>query len=138
MNAPSNKNSQIAVWGRCSGDVQKQHLQVSDPHDQNSAHDSPGRLVQIYPQKQKKPALKPLKLYQMPLGTRVCIDTKRFDGDTPGSYSKGKPAKLFGTLVKKGKAGVMYVDYDIGGISKSHWTHLTPVGVNEKKQVHTV
>ena len=102
----------------CSGDVQKQHLQVSDSHDQNSAHDSPGRLVQIYPQKQKKPVFKPLKLYQMPLGTRVCIDTKRFDGDTPGSYSKGKPAKLFGTLVKKGKAGVMYVDYDIGGISK--------------------
>ena len=70
-----------------------------------------GRLVEIYPQKSKKLTLKPLKLYQMPLGTRVCIDTKRFDGDEPGSYSKGKPAKLFGSLVKKGKGGVMYVVY---------------------------
>ena len=63
-------------------------------------------------------------LYQQPCGTRVAIETKRFDA-APGSYSKGKSKYTQGTLKKKGKAGVMYVQWDGDeSLTKSHWKHL--------------
>ena len=68
-------------------------------------------------------------LYQRPIGTRVSIESKRFDGDKPGSYSAKKPKHIFGTLKKKGKSGIMYVKWDDDeGLTKSHWKHLGIVG----------
>ena len=75
------------------------------------------------------------KLYQMPRGTRVAINTARFGVE----YAKGKPKLEYGTLVRKGKRGVLYVRWDNDdSITRSHWTHLSPVGVGEKLTVHTL
>ena len=41
----------------------------------------------------------------MPRGTRVVLDTARFGED----YAKGKPSKEYGTLVKKGLAGKLFI-----------------------------
>eukprot|EP00935_MAST-01C_sp_MAST-1C-sp1_P002836 g2836.t1 len=79
-----------------------------------------------------------LKVYQQPLGTRIKIKSLWFDGDKPGSYSKGKPEYTFGTLIKKNKAGILSVRYD--GDKKptrSHWTHLELAG-HEKATAYTV
>ena len=43
----------------------------------------------------------PLKVRELPEGARVEIDTTRFDGDVPGSYSSGKPKTISGTIVGK-------------------------------------
>jgi hypothetical protein len=45
------------------------------------------------------------KVYQLPLGARVEIDTTRFDGDVPGSYSKDKPVVTQGTIIGKKSGG---------------------------------
>ena len=72
---------------------------------------------------------KPIKVYQMKPGMQVAIDTERFGAE----YAKGKPKELTGTIVKKGKGGVMYVRYDIDDkVARSHWKHLRPVGAGEK------
>ena len=74
------------------------------------------------------------KLYQMPRGTMVAIDTARFGEE----YAKGKPSKEYGTMVKKGNAGKLFIRWDNdGSVTQSHWTHLEPVGVGERFSVHT-
>ena len=87
-----------------------------------------------------KPILKPnAPLYKRPMGTRVCIESTMFDGDEPGSYSKDHAKWSYGTMVKKGKAGIVYVRWDVGDdLTKSHWSHLKAVGVGEKKTAYTV
>jgi hypothetical protein len=78
-------------------------------------------------------------LYKLPLGSRVAIDPKQFDGNEPGSYSWGKPSVIYGTLTKKGKAGVMHVRWDIDGkLAKSHWKHLEAVVGREKNTAETI
>ena len=71
----------------------------------------------------------------MPHGTRVVIDTARFGTE----YAKGKPSKEYGTMVRKGKAGTVYVRWDNDdSVTRSHWSHLSPVEVGEKFTVHTL
>ena len=78
-------------------------------------------------------------LYKRPMGTRVRIEATAFDGDAPGSWSSGKPKWEYGTMVKKGKSGVVYVRWDDDDhLTKSHWSHLEAVGVGEKKTAYTV
>jgi hypothetical protein len=78
-------------------------------------------------------------LYKRPMGTRVRIEATAFDGDAPGSWSSGKPKWEYGTMVKKGKSGVVYVRWDNDDhLTKSHWSHLEAVGVGEKKTAYTV
>ena len=75
---------------------------------------------------------KPLPLYRRPVGTRISITSTHFDGDKPGSFSKGKPEKMYGTIVMK-KGAIMRVlwDGDDDPID-SHWRHLEPVTGAEK------
>ena len=77
---------------------------------------------------------RPLKVRELPEGARVEIDTTRFDGDVPGSYSKGKPKTMSGTIVGKygrKKGGVITVEYEDGDTFDSHWTHLRSLGIKQ-------
>ena len=69
------------------------------------------------------------KVYQLPLGARVEIDTTRFDGDVPGSYSKDKPVVTQGTIIGKKSGGVITARWDDGDITDSHWSHLRSMGL---------
>ena len=79
-------------------------------------HDLPDRNMEV-----GKPSKKLIK------GDVVSIDTTRFDEDSPGSYSLGKPDRLFGRVVSRGrKNGTFTIRYDIDKEEAvSHWTHLT-------------
>ena len=59
-------------------------------------------------------------------GDVVSIETIRFDGDEPGSYSTGKPDRLHGIVLSRGKKNGTYsVKWDIDKENAvSHWTHL--------------
>ena len=59
-------------------------------------------------------------------GDVVSIETTRFDGEEPGSYSNGKPDRLCGVVQSNGrKNGTYIVRWDIdSGDADSHWTHL--------------
>ena len=72
---------------------------------------------------------KPRKAYQLPAGARVEIDTTRFDGVDPGSYSKGKPAVMEGTIIGKKSGGVVTVRWHDGDVTDSHWSHLRSKGL---------
>jgi hypothetical protein len=73
---------------------------------------------------------KPRKVYQLPVRARVEIDTTRFDGDDPDSYSKGKPAVMEGTIIdKKPGGGVVAVRWHDGDVTDSHWSHLRSKGL---------
>ena len=71
-----------------------------------------------------KPVRKLLK------GDVVSIDTKQFDGDVPGSYSAGKPARTFGRVQRKSrKRGVYLVRWDADDTNPAqdfecHWSHM--------------
>ena len=72
---------------------------------------------------------KPRKVYQLPAGARVEIDTTRFDGVDPGSYSKCKPAVMEGTIIGKKSGGVVTVRWHDGDVTDSHWSHLRSKGL---------
>jgi len=75
----------------------------------------------------------------MMLGTRVAANSTIWDGDVPGSYSAGKPSKMFGTLVRKSKSGIVHVRWDSdGSLTKVHQSLCRPVIGREKKTVLTV
>ena len=66
-----------------------------------------------------------IPLNRAPAGTRVKIKTTRFDGEVPGSFSRGKPEYTFGSIRGSSTGGKRKVLWD--GDSKqelSHWTHL--------------
>jgi hypothetical protein len=62
-----------------------------------------------------------------PVGSRVMIESTRFDGEKPGSYSESAEEFTYGTLVKRRlKGGMVEVEWD--GDSrpvKSYWKHLS-------------
>jgi hypothetical protein len=72
-----------------------------------------------------------MKVYQLPRGARVEIDTTRFDGDKPGSYSSGKPATIQGSITGKKSGGVITVRWDDGDVTDSHWSHLRSLGLKQ-------
>jgi hypothetical protein len=60
-----------------------------------------------------------------PVGSRVMIESTRFDGDTPGSYSNTADTFTQGTLVKRLRGGMVEVLWDGDAKPvKSHWTHI--------------
>jgi hypothetical protein len=69
----------------------------------------------------------------LPMGARVEINTVRFDGDKPGSYSKGRAKVAKGRLVGKKKGGVLTSEWDDGDVTNSYWSHLRSLGLK-----HTV
>ena len=85
-----------------------------EPVNQQEPHNVNDRGMEV-----GKPSRKLVK------GDVVSIDTVRFD-ETPGSYSLGKPARLIGRVVSRGREkGTFSVKYEIDGEeSISHWKHL--------------
>lgn len=60
-----------------------------------------------------------------PVGSRVMIESTRFDGDEPGSFSNEADFHTHGILVKRLKGGVVEVVWDGDPMPlRSHWTHI--------------
>ena len=58
-------------------------------------------------------------------GMRVSILTSRYDGNNPGSYSKGLDKRLCGTVVSIRKSGFVMVKWDISNTTTpAHFSHL--------------
>jgi hypothetical protein len=61
----------------------------------------------------------------VPIGSRVMIESVRFDGNVPGSYSGTVAKYTHGTVVSRQKGGVVEVQWDGDDSNvRSHWSHL--------------
>jgi hypothetical protein len=89
------------------------------------AREAPKRFAQ---QARKVPSAGPIKAPSNKLTKGDIVSTKstNFDGTIPGSYSKGKPGRVFGRVVWRPKTGgnVKVCWNDDSDTNAIHWTHL--------------
>jgi len=73
---------------------------------------------------------------KVPVGSRVMIESTRFDGDKPGHYSSTAPTYTHGTVQKRLKGGLVEVLWDGDSTSiRSHNRHLNYSNENESDEI---